>query len=55
MLGNPNLNVGDTEAPVGKAPLHTPDIVGTDARVIDNPSLATLIILLNLSIVSPGN
>ena len=55
ILGTPKLNVGDTDSPVGNAPLHTPAILLTAARVIERPSVATLVTLLNLSVVSPVN
>ena len=49
ILGTPNLNVGATDAPVGKAPLHIPVTLLTAARVKERPSDDTLTTLLNLS------
>ena len=50
MLGTPNLNVGATDSPVGKEPLHTPVTLLTEARVKERPSEDTLVTLLNLSV-----
>ena len=55
ILGTPNLNVGATDWPVGKAPLHTPVTLLTAARVKERPSEDTLVTLLNLSSTSPAN
>ena len=55
MFGTPNANVDATEEPVGKAPLHTPVIFGTDAKLINCPSGDTDETLLNLSVTSPGS
>ena len=55
ILGTPKLNVGDTDAPVGNAPLHTPVILVTAANSMNNPVVSTDITLLNLSVVSPVN
>ena len=55
MLGTPNLNVGATDAPLGKAPLHTPVTLLTAARVRERPSEDTLVTLLNLSVASSVN
>ena len=54
MLASPNANVVVTRL-VGNAPLQIPLTVGTAANVIDNPSDATSVTLLNLSTASSGN
>ena len=54
ILGTPNAKVVVVSV-VGTAPLHTPDIVATGPTVIESPSVATLVILLNLSVASSGN
>ena len=54
MFGTPNAKVVVVSV-VGTAPLHTPDILLTAATVIESPSVATLVTLLNLSVASSGN
>ena len=54
MLGTPNAKVVVVSV-VGTAPLHTPAILATGATVIESPSVATLVTLLNLSVASSGN
>jgi hypothetical protein len=54
MLGTPNAKVVVVSV-VGTAPLHTPAMVATGPTVIESPSVATLVILLNLSVASSGN
>ena len=54
MLGTPNAKVVVVKSD-GTVPLHTPAIVATDPRVIESPSVDTLVTLLNLSTASSDN